>query len=208
MIFFARWTRPSATTDTGSCGTDVVSMPWQSRCMVVAGVAGFKAWTYWQERQAQQAGAEFSQALARPSMAATPRRRAKRLDALAAKGPAGYRVLARFQLASAEAQAGDIDKAVADYDALSHRRRRPDNDPEGIGDDPGRDAPARYRRLCGDGATPEGAHRSREARGDIRRGSCSGFLPIDLTTCPRPRSNSARSSPIRERRPICGSAQT
>jgi hypothetical protein len=38
---------------------------------------------------------------------------------LAADGPAGYRVLARFQLANAEAQAGNIDKAVADYDALA-----------------------------------------------------------------------------------------
>jgi hypothetical protein len=41
------------------------------------------------------------------------------LTALAEKGPEGYRVLARFQLAAAEAKAGDIDKAVADYDALA-----------------------------------------------------------------------------------------
>ena len=38
---------------------------------------------------------------------------------MAEKGPAGYRVLARFQLAAAEAQGGDTDKAVADYDALA-----------------------------------------------------------------------------------------
>jgi hypothetical protein len=38
---------------------------------------------------------------------------------LAEEGPPGYRVLARFQLAAAEAKAGDIDKAVADYDALA-----------------------------------------------------------------------------------------
>ena len=41
------------------------------------------------------------------------------LNALAEKGPAGYRVLARFQLAAAEAQAGNTDKAVALYDALA-----------------------------------------------------------------------------------------
>ncbi|OFW72028.1 MAG: hypothetical protein A2W02_05170 [Alphaproteobacteria bacterium RBG_16_64_48] len=41
------------------------------------------------------------------------------LAALAEKGPEGYSVLARFQLAAAEAKAGDIDKAVADYDALA-----------------------------------------------------------------------------------------
>jgi hypothetical protein len=38
---------------------------------------------------------------------------------LAEKGPEGYRVLARFQLAAAEAKAGEADKAVADYDALA-----------------------------------------------------------------------------------------
>jgi hypothetical protein len=32
----------------------------------------------------------------------------------------GYRVLSRFQLAAAEAQAGDADKAVALYDALAN----------------------------------------------------------------------------------------
>ena len=33
--------------------------------LIVAGVAGFKAWTYWQERKSQEAGTEFSQALGR-----------------------------------------------------------------------------------------------------------------------------------------------
>ncbi len=41
------------------------------------------------------------------------------LAALAEQGPAGYRVLARFQLAAAEAKSGNTDKAVADYDALA-----------------------------------------------------------------------------------------
>jgi hypothetical protein len=38
---------------------------------------------------------------------------------LAQSGPEGYRVLARIQLAAAEAKAGEADKAVADYDALA-----------------------------------------------------------------------------------------
>ena len=38
---------------------------------------------------------------------------------MAKKGPAGYQVLARFQLAAAEAKAGKIDDAVAAYDALA-----------------------------------------------------------------------------------------
>ena len=38
-------------------------MPRRGGELIVAGVAGFKAWTYWQERKAQEAGTEFSQAL-------------------------------------------------------------------------------------------------------------------------------------------------
>jgi len=86
--------------------------------LIIAGVAGFKAWTYWRDHQAQQAGTEFTQALAALDNGDAAKAR-ETLDALAAKGPGGYPVLARFQLASAEAQAGNIDKAVADYDALA-----------------------------------------------------------------------------------------
>ena len=87
--------------------------------LVVAGVAGYKGWTYWREREAGEAGAKFSQALAMedgPDAA-----KAKEMFAsLAENGPKGYRILARFQLAAAEAKAGDTDKAVADYDALAN----------------------------------------------------------------------------------------
>jgi len=41
------------------------------------------------------------------------------LNSLAAKGPTGYQILSRFQLAAAEAQAGTTDKALALYDALA-----------------------------------------------------------------------------------------
>jgi hypothetical protein len=86
--------------------------------LIVAGVAGFKGWSYWREHQAQEAGTEFSQALAALDGGEAAKAR-ETLDSLAATGPRGYRVLARFQLANAEAQAGNIDKAVADYDALA-----------------------------------------------------------------------------------------
>jgi hypothetical protein len=85
---------------------------------IVAAVAGFKAWTYWQERKAQEAGTEFSQAVTQLDGGEAAKAR-DALNALAEKGPAGYSVLARFQLAAAEAQAGNTDKAVADYDALA-----------------------------------------------------------------------------------------
>ena len=86
--------------------------------LVVVGVAGHRVWSYWQERQAADAGAKYSAAL---SMEAGPEAAQARemLAALAEKGPHGYRVLARFQLAAAEAKAGELDKAVASYDSLA-----------------------------------------------------------------------------------------
>ncbi|MGO8840826.1 MAG: tetratricopeptide repeat protein [Methyloceanibacter sp.] len=86
--------------------------------LIVAGVAGFKGWTYWQESNAQAAGAEFSNALALEDNGDAAKAQ-EALSALAEKGPAGYRVLSRFQLALINAQAGDNDKAVAIYDALA-----------------------------------------------------------------------------------------
>jgi len=82
----------------------------------VLGVAGYKGWHYWQERQAQEAGAQFTLAMDEGTDAAKSR---ELLASLAEKGPEGYRVLARFQLAAAEAKAGETDKAVADFDALA-----------------------------------------------------------------------------------------
>jgi len=87
--------------------------------LLVAGVAGYKGWTYWQEKRAEDAGTKFSQALSLEDGADAAKAR-EMLTSLAEKGPEGYRVLARFQLAAAEAKAGDINKAVADYDALAN----------------------------------------------------------------------------------------
>jgi len=85
--------------------------------LVVAGVAGYKGWSYWQMKQAQDAGAKFTQALGMEDGVDAAKGR-EMLAALAEKGPKGYRVLARFQLAAAEAKT-DPDKAVVDYDALA-----------------------------------------------------------------------------------------
>lgn len=85
---------------------------------IVAGVAGYKGWSYWQEKRAQDAGAKFTQALILEDGADAAKAR-EMLTGLVEKGPEGYRVLARFQLAAAEAKAGAIDKAVADYEALA-----------------------------------------------------------------------------------------
>lgn len=86
--------------------------------IMVAGVAGFQGWSFWQEKRAAEAGAKFSQAESIENGADAARAR-EMFGALAEQGPAGYRVLARFQLAAAAAKAGETDKAVADYDALA-----------------------------------------------------------------------------------------
>jgi hypothetical protein len=86
--------------------------------LVVACVAGYKGWTFWQQKQAQEAGAKFIQALSMEDGADAAKAR-EMLAVLADSGPEGYRVLARFQLAAAAAKAGETDKAVADYDALA-----------------------------------------------------------------------------------------
>lgn len=86
--------------------------------LIVAGVAGFKGWTYWQDRKAQEAGTEFSQALGALESGDAAKANTALQD-LAQEGPAGYRMLARFQLAAAEAQGGNTDKAVELYDALA-----------------------------------------------------------------------------------------
>jgi hypothetical protein len=87
---------------------------------VIAGVAAYKGWTYWQTRQSQEAGAKFTQALTLESPPASDTKKAQAMfDALAKNGPEGYQVLSRFQIAAAEAKDGKTDKAVAAYDALA-----------------------------------------------------------------------------------------
>jgi hypothetical protein len=87
--------------------------------LIVVGVAGVRGWQYWQSQQAASAGARFVGALQLEDEGKSGDARAA-FEALAADGPRGYRILARFQLAAAEAKAGDRAKAVADYDALAN----------------------------------------------------------------------------------------
>ena len=86
--------------------------------LIVAGVAGYKGWNYWRASAASSAGAQFSQAMVLAGTGDAAKAR-EAFDQLAADGPSGYRVLARFQLAAVDAKAGETDKAVAGYDALA-----------------------------------------------------------------------------------------
>jgi len=85
---------------------------------MIVGVAGYKGWIYWTERQAKEAGTEYTSALTLET-GADPDKAREAFDALAKDGPHGYQVLSRFQLAAADAKAGDTDKAVTAYDALA-----------------------------------------------------------------------------------------
>ena len=86
--------------------------------LLVVGVAGYNGWTYYKESEAQNAGAEFTQALTFEA-GADPSRANQTFEALVEQGPSGYRVLSRFQLAASQAKAGETDKAVEAYDALA-----------------------------------------------------------------------------------------
>jgi hypothetical protein len=88
--------------------------------LIVAAVAGYKGWTYWQERKAQEAGSQFSEALALVGGGGDAAKANEMFARLAEQGPKGYQTLARFQLAAAAANAGEIDKAVATYDGLAN----------------------------------------------------------------------------------------
>jgi hypothetical protein len=86
--------------------------------VVVLVVAAHKGWTYLQQKQAEVTGAKFTRALSLEDGTDAAKAR-EMLTSMATQGPKGYRVLARFQLAAAEAKAGELDKAVAAYDALA-----------------------------------------------------------------------------------------
>src|SRR6478736_2805264 len=165
--------------------------------LIVASVAGFKVWSFWQERQAQAAGTDFSQAVTQLDGGDATKARTA-LNALAETGPAGYRVLSRFQLAAAEAQAGDTDKAVALYDALANDAET-DTILKGL-------ATIQAATLRLDTADYVEMERRLEAlidQGSPWRYSARellGFRPTGRTTFRAPKSNSASSLPIRQRR--------
>lgn len=97
--------------------------------VVLAVVAGLTFWRQYQETQRQDAGATFLSAARAQQAEPTAGRDA--FQELAAEGPAGYQLLARFKEAEALAAAGDRKEAI---DAL--------NAVEGL------EAPERYKALA------------------------------------------------------------
>ena len=86
---------------------------------ITLGTAGFRGWQWYSDRQAQQAGQVFYdavlQARADPAAALAP------LQNLAS-GRTGYADLARLRLGGAQAESGDIEAALATFEALAQDR--------------------------------------------------------------------------------------
>jgi hypothetical protein len=85
--------------------------------LIVLGIAGWRAWDWWETKKAQEAGTAFEAALV--SAQAGKHEEAEAAFAkIAAGSPSGYRTLARFREA-AELALRDRATAVKAYDALA-----------------------------------------------------------------------------------------
>jgi hypothetical protein len=85
--------------------------------IVVAAVAGWRGWDYWQSKRAGELGAQFDAALTLSEQGKHAEAEAA-FSRVAADATAGYRVLARLQEAAERAHS-DRRAAVAAYDALA-----------------------------------------------------------------------------------------
>jgi len=85
--------------------------------LVVLGIAGWRAFEWWQNKKAQQAGAAFESALTLSQSGRHDEAEAA-FAKVAADAPGGYRTLARLR-AAAELSVRDPAAAVKAYDALA-----------------------------------------------------------------------------------------
>ncbi|MFO1033518.1 MAG: tetratricopeptide repeat protein [Hyphomicrobiales bacterium] len=83
--------------------------------LVVAAVAAFKGWQYYQQTQSEAAAIVYNEALKK----AADGKFEDALSALQAVKHPGYAALARIQEAGVLAQKGDAAKAIAAYDAVA-----------------------------------------------------------------------------------------
>jgi hypothetical protein len=94
--------------------------------LVVAATGGWKAWTWYQERQDIDAATRFLAAAARaePAGAAGPNRpeAIAGFESVAAKAPEGYQLLARLRIAGLRADSGDVAGASAIWDQVAADR--------------------------------------------------------------------------------------
>lgn len=86
--------------------------------LIVVVTAGWRGWVAWETARARDAGDRFQAALetARESSGGAG---LDALSAIAADGPAGYALLARFRLGAEQADAGDTEAAIATLRAIA-----------------------------------------------------------------------------------------
>lgn len=88
--------------------------------LVLAGLGGWQGWRWYENRQAGAAATEFLR-LTQEAAAegADMRAAAERFTAIAATAPPGYRTLARLRAAALLAETGQLEAALAAYEALA-----------------------------------------------------------------------------------------
>src|SRR5262249_13060056 len=86
--------------------------------LLVAGVAAYRGWEYWQAKQAAEAGAKFDAAIELSDADGKSAEAQAAFAKIAADGTPGYRALARLQEA-AELGKRDAKAAVALYDVIA-----------------------------------------------------------------------------------------
>ncbi|MGE0419035.1 MAG: tetratricopeptide repeat protein [Acetobacteraceae bacterium] len=92
--------------------------------LVIAAVAGWQGWKYWQARQDLAAANAYLTTLnavesAPADNAAARAAASKGFDALATQAPEGYRTLAQLQAAAAQAAAGNLKEAATLWDQVA-----------------------------------------------------------------------------------------
>lgn len=88
--------------------------------LAIAGVAGWEGWNWYERREAAQAGQAFLAATRDAAVeGADLRASAERFSGLVQGAPAGYRTLARLRAAALLAETGQLDAALAAWEAIS-----------------------------------------------------------------------------------------
>lgn len=86
--------------------------------LIVLGTAANKGYDYWKEKQAQESGDAFLAALTLSDNSQSGEAIAA-LEKLKVEGSGGYPLLAEMRIASEKAASGDVDGAIAGYEAIA-----------------------------------------------------------------------------------------
>ncbi len=113
-------TRRSVAISSRSCGTNIPSISLRGALLIIASVGGWRGYQYLEAKKAAEAGAAFDKAAELSEANKHAEAEAAFAD-LAAKAPAGYRVLARLRTA-AEVASRDQQAAAKMFDEIAADR--------------------------------------------------------------------------------------